>query len=133
MKISIGKIIRPKKEDRDFPDSTAEIISKINDKYQVLVDGNFSTLITKEEIEEQFEEINDIENPGFKKWNDIDICERFDFKRSIQLGNYATYQNTLGSYIEGRVEMINNYGLDISVEGKYKFIRWDKIKSIRKV
>lgn len=72
-----------------------------------------------------------IKNPAYKNWNFVDSKLRREWIRSISIGDMATY-GTQGGLIEGRIEMINNYGMDISNNGVYRFVRFPIVKWITK-
>jgi hypothetical protein len=73
-----------------------------------------------------------IENPAYKKWSFVDADIRRKWKKSISIGDMATYRTHSG-LVEGRIEMINNYGMDISNNGVYKFVEYPLVKWITKI
>lgn len=59
MKLEIGKLLKPKQP--EFDDSTAEIIGYNNrtNKWHIIVDDHLTAWRTKEQIEKEFEEIDE--------------------------------------------------------------------------
>lgn len=72
------------------------------------------------------------ENPAYRKWNFVEWEMRKKWIRSISIGDFAVFVDSQRSVIMGRIEMINNYGMDVNVNGQFKFVRFPEIKHVVK-
>ena len=63
MNIKVGMKLIPKPDMRDWDDSFAEVYAQDGEKFMVIVDDNFSAWLTVEEIEKEFDEVEE-QNQG---------------------------------------------------------------------